>query len=341
MSTHPEAPERSSHLAGTTEPVLTSTDAAPREGIAQARVPEFASSPFESLRAPARALQERQGASASTPAVGTPPTTEPYSIRVSPDVKRRFSEAIAKDGGRPALFFEKLLDLYDETAGGADTGLSEPFARVRRNVEGHVRALVVTLAADLRDLEETFDLQESEAADLTLQLHELQTRTEKERAQFEVQRVRFAEEHAAWIVEREAAKTTRVRLEEEIGEMRASLRALNQSLTEVRAKAEAAAGQRERITLLEQKLAETEQRAARAALHREETELKLARALEDVDRTRKTLDVNEVLRVRQHQTAEEERKALSARAAAERERLEATVERLHARIAEMTRESGK
>jgi hypothetical protein len=327
----------------TPQPAHASTSASSQalteKKIATETATEIAGNPFASLRAPARALHERLGATAA--AMAAPPATEPYSIRVSPDVKRRFGEAIAQDGGRPALFFEKLLDLHDETAGGADTGLAEPFARVRRNVEGHVRALMVALTADLRDLEETSDLQESEVANLTLQLHELQTRTEKERAQSEVRQVRFDEERTAWRVERDGAAAARTELEEERSELRASLRALNQSLTEARAQAEATAGLREKLLRAEQKLAEAEQRAARTDLYREEAELKLARVSEDLVRMRRTIDENEALRVRQHETAEEERKALQARSAAEHERLEATIERLQARMSEIMREGGK
>jgi hypothetical protein len=336
MSTTPGPTEPSPGPANRAEPRHATLESASREFMTKEITPEITDSPFASLRAPARTIFDRPGASGSP--VPTASATEPYSIRVSPDVKRRFGEAIAKDGGRPAPFFEKLIELYEETIGASDTGLAEPFARVRRNVEGHVRALVVSLTADLRDLEETSTHQEFEATELTRELHELRIQAEKEKAQFDIQCVRFAEERTAWNGEREAAKATRVRLEEELGEMRASLRALHQSLTEVRAKVDAAAGQREKITRLEQKLAETEQRAARADLHREEAELKFARALEDLARIRRNLDENEALRVRQHQMAEEERKALSARASAERERLEATVERMKVRVNEMSRE---
>ena len=77
---------------------------------------------------------------------------EPYSVRLPPDLKRRLLDAVAREGGRAAPLFEQLLEAYESKREESEGNMAEKFVRARRNVEGHLRALVVTLTADLRDL---------------------------------------------------------------------------------------------------------------------------------------------------------------------------------------------
>jgi hypothetical protein len=290
-------------------------------------------SPFASLKRtvlPVLPSTERPGA-----------TTEAYSVRLPTELKRRLMEAVQREGGRAAPLFEQLLEAHETQREETEGDMAEKFVRTRRNIEGHLRALVVTLTADLRDLAADEEAHEAEAADLVRALHEAKRQASQEREEFEAKARRFAQERTAESADLEAALATRSQLEEERAELRASLRALHHSLADARTQTEAAAGHREKFAKMEQKLSEAEQRAARTDLHREEAELKLARAVEDLARMRRNFDENEALRVRQHETAEEERKALHARSAAERERLEATIERLQTRMSEMTRESGR
>jgi hypothetical protein len=283
-------------------------------------------SPFAAIKRNVLPFAERSGA-----------TTEAYSVRLPTELKRRLMEAVQREGGPAAALFEQLLEAHESKREEAEGDMAEKFVRTRRNVEGHLRALMVTLTADLRELAAGDDMLEAESVDLVLQLKEAMAAHEATQRTLEARNTQFVEQRHAWEDERKTLQDAQAAAAAEIRDLKEALKIVHMSLSETQGRLAEVATLKERLLRAETKAAEEAQRAGRADLAREEAELKLARASEDLTRERRALAENENLRVRQHQMAEEERKALESRAAAENERLEAMVERLQFRLAEMTK----
>lgn len=156
-------------------------------------------SPFASLKRtvlPVLPSTERQGA-----------TTEAYSVRLPTELKRRLMEAVQREGGRAAPLFEQLLEAHESKREEANVEMAEKFVLTRLNVEGHLRALMVTLTADLRDLAADEEAHEAEAADLACALQEAKRQAAQEREAIEAKERRSAQERAAG---RRARGTARV-----------------------------------------------------------------------------------------------------------------------------------
>jgi len=288
-----------------------------------------AANPFDVLTRPAQPAVDRLSA-----------PTESYSIRLPVDLKRRVSEAVVRSGGRAADLFESLLDVYEE-AQASEPGMPEKFARVRRDVESHLRSLMVGLTASLRDLAADDETHEAQAADLASALLASREREASSAVELTARAVEAARTAADRETERAQGSAKLATVVAELEDTKTTLRGLNETVAELREKLQEFAGQKERLQRAERERDEARTTSAHEARTREEAELKLARKVEDAERLRRQLTENEAMRARQQQMEEEERAVLKARSAAERERLEATIDRLKERMGEMTRENGK
>ena len=96
--------------------------------------------------------------------------SESYSVRLSPEVRRRLLEAQAKAGAKSGEFIAELLDVHDERESATAQALPERYARMRREAESLTRALMTTLTASLSEMAADETLLESEKSDLEIAL---------------------------------------------------------------------------------------------------------------------------------------------------------------------------
>jgi|GEM_PF-6412349 len=266
--------------------------------------------------------------------------TDVYTQRLPTDLKQELMERQRASGLTVPEFLRCLLAVQAAHE-GATAVLPPALSELRRAFEAQSRLAMQTLDAHLAGLAAAETLAESQASDLEQQLIEKQKRSASLEAELKELRANVARELSARRQDSATAEAAARLSADELRETRDTIRRLNASLAEMREQVEAFAGQREKLERFARERDEARTATARADLRAEEAEVKLARVGEDLVRAKRQLDENEALRMRQHQTAEEERKTLLVRAAAEKERLEATVERLQARMSEMTRESGR
>jgi len=256
-------------------------------------------------------------------------------------VRRRLLEAQAKAGAKSGEFIAELLDVHDEREGATAQALPERYARMRREAESLTRALMTTLTASLSEMAADETLLESEKSDLEIALLAAREREAALATELTARRAEAVRAAADREAERALSASKVAAVSSELDDTKTTLRVLNETVGELREKLQEYAGQKERLQRAERERDEARTGAAHEARVREEAELKLARKVEDSERLRRQLAENEAMRARQQQMEEEERAVLKTRAAAECERLEATIDRLKERMGEMTRENGK